>query len=365
MKTNFKKALEKSPVVASAPCRIDAGGTLDLSMFYLPLQHLSPSTVNIALKLRTRVTLKPFTADRLKVSSTGFKSVTVSPERASFRHPLGLIFAVAAHFNARGVHIHIDSASPPKSALGGSSVAAVALIAAFFRLLDPERHPPLPRSRIALLAHAIEAGVAGVPCGIQDQLAAAYGGVNAWHWKADGKIPFRRVPLLKKKDFKAFERHLLLCYGGKPHESRDVNGKWVRQFLEGKNRKAWEAIASIACEVEKAILRKNFQRVAEALNAETELRLKMTPEVLDAAGKKLFASAKALGCGARFTGAGGGGCVWAVGEADRIEALRERWQVLAKKTRGAHLLPVAVDGDGVLSDVGFDVTKTTFRRGTG
>ncbi len=349
MKVDVQKILERSPVEASAPCRIDAGGTLDLPTFHLALRHLSPATVNVALDMRTRVVLKPFTPGRLKVSSSGFETVTASPERVSFRQPLGLIFAVAAYFNARGIHIHIDSASPPRSALGGSSVAAVALVAAFSKLFHSDKAPFPSRGRMALLAHAIEAGVAGVPCGLQDQLAAAYGGVNAWHWKAEpGKSPFSRTGLLRKRDFKTLEQHLLLCYCGRPHESKDINGKWVQRFLEGRDRPLWEAIVSNTRRLEEAIAGKDFQAAARALLAETELRLKMTPEVLDSAGKKLFKAAGDEGCGARFTGAGGGGCVWAVGEKERIEALRTRWETIVQDTREARLLPVAVDSKGVL-----------------
>jgi len=349
MTTHMQKMLERAPVEASAPCRIDAGGTVDLSTFHLPLQHLSPSTVNLALNLRTRVILKPFTAGKLKVSSKGFKSVAVSPETASFRHPLGLIFAVAAHFNATGVHIHIDSASPPRSALGGSSAAAVALVAAFSKLEAPDQKAPLSPRRIALLAHAVEAGVAGVPCGLQDQLAAAFGGVNAWYWQSgSGKAGFRRVRLLSAKDFPLLQRHILLCYCGRPHVSRDINGRWVQQFLEGKHRSLWADIISITHRLEQALKEKDFAACARLLSEETALRLRLTPDVLDPAGKKLFRAAKEQGCGARFTGAGGGGCVWAVGEKECIEALKEPWTKILSKIKGARFLPVAIASKGVL-----------------
>ncbi len=107
--------------------------------------------------------------------------------RASYSHPLGLMFAIAGYFNASGVHIEITSSSPPRSALGGSSAAAVAITAAFSAILLKE-NKIISRQHIAMLAHTIEETVAGVPCGMQDQLAAAYGGVNEWYWpgKIDG-----------------------------------------------------------------------------------------------------------------------------------------------------------------------------------
>ena len=38
MSVNLKRYLESKPVETSAPCRIDMGGTLDISTFYYPLE---------------------------------------------------------------------------------------------------------------------------------------------------------------------------------------------------------------------------------------------------------------------------------------------------------------------------------------
>jgi len=130
----IKNIFESKQIEVSAPCRIDMGGTLDISTFYYPLRYLNPCTFNIAIGLRTKVTLSPYERGMVKVSSRGFESVEYPIDEVPFNHPLGLMFAVAAYFRYEGVHIQIDSSSPPRSALGGSSVAAVALIAAFMNL---------------------------------------------------------------------------------------------------------------------------------------------------------------------------------------------------------------------------------------
>ena len=156
--------LDSNPIEASAPCRIDMGGTLDIPTFYYPLRHLDPCTFNIALGLRTRVRLQPYTKGVIKISSRGFKDAEFQADAAPFDHPLGLMFATAAYFNAGGVHIDIESGSPPRSALGGSSVAAVALVAAlsalFQRVGESDNHTN--RRLIALLACKLEEAVAGV-----------------------------------------------------------------------------------------------------------------------------------------------------------------------------------------------------------
>jgi D-glycero-alpha-D-manno-heptose-7-phosphate kinase len=120
MEVNLRQILEAEPIETSAPCRLDMGGTLDLSTFFFPLRHLSPCTFNIALDLRTHVRLRPHRDGWVKVSSRGFEAAEFPADELPFQHAMGLIFATAAYFQASGVHIEIESSSPPRSALGGS-----------------------------------------------------------------------------------------------------------------------------------------------------------------------------------------------------------------------------------------------------
>lgn len=342
-------------IEASAPCRVDVGGTLDISTFFYPLQQTAPCTVNMALNLRTRVRLLPNRNRKVRVSSKGFKSAEYSIADAPFQHPLGLVFAVAAFFRAEGVHILIDSASPPKSALGGSSVAAVALVAAFVGALGQIQTLTLAlRKKIALLAHAIEVSVAGVPCGLQDQLAAAFGGVHAWYWQAGLQgVGFRRRSLINRKDFEKMGRHLLLAYCGVPHESRNVNARWVGQFLNGTRRSQWQEIVSCTHRFADALAAADYRTAAAAMNRETAIRRKMTPDVLDAVGRRLVDAAGRFSCGARFAGAGGGGCIWALGHPDDIGRLKEAWETILAERKDACLLASQIDAEGLRFPSGF------------
>ncbi|MFC1815364.1 galactokinase [Thermodesulfobacteriota bacterium] len=352
MSEQIKRILEFEKVEASAPCRIDMGGTLDIDTFYYPLKHLGPCTFNIALSLRTRVTLLPNQNRMVKVSSKGFKSAEYLLPAAPFNHPLGLIFAVAAFFGAEGVHIIIDSSSPPRSALGGSSVAAVALVAAFAKASGQIKALTAgARKKIALLAQRLEVSVAGVPCGLQDQLAAVYGGVNAWYWQADLKgTNFKRKAIFRKHGLKKIERHLLLAYCGVPHESKNINTKWVRQFLVGRNRDFWEEISICTEKFVRAIQGRNFRDAVVSMNMETAIRRRMTPDVLDELGNKLVDSAIKNNCGARFAGAGGGGSIWALGDLEDIDKLKGSWETVLSERKGAGLLEVHIDPEGLRFD---------------
>ena len=288
----------------------------------------------------------------VKVSSKGFQSAAFPLEKAPFRHPLGLIFAIAVYFQAAGIHIEIESTSPPKSALGGSSAAAVALVSALAHLYTKKGKPALNKKKIIQLAHGVEESVAGVPCGLQDQLAAAYGGVNLWYWpEAIDQPLFRKVAVLEKRACKKLEPHLLLAYCGIPHASKDINQKWIDQFLAGKNRKLWMEIVTHTKNFGDSLKKGDFKSTIKSMNCEMTIRRKMTPEVLDKMGDRLVVSAVKNHCGAKFTGAGGGGCVWAFGGIEDIEKLKPKWEALLASRKGARLLSTKVDTEGVLCSV--------------
>jgi D-glycero-alpha-D-manno-heptose-7-phosphate kinase len=341
---DLKRHLESEPVIASAACRIDCGGTLDIRTFYYPLHHLSPCTFNIALNLKTKVTLLPYRSGVVKISSRGFESDERSVDLAPFNTPLGLMFAVSAYFRVGGIHIDIVSESPPRSALGGSSTAAVALIGALFMAL----HGRASQEKTVLLAHAIEESVAGVPCGIQDQLAAAYGGVHAWYWPSEPTdSPFKSRVVLPKKDYATLEDHLLVAYCGVPHESRDINRKWVRAFVAGKHRGLWTEIVHATRAFVKALNIKDWTSAVQAMNKEVDIRRQMTPEVFDDMGEDLLKTARGCDCAARFTGAGGGGCLWALGDKRNIEKLEPLWAEVLSQRDEARLIDAKVDQRGL------------------
>lgn len=327
----LKRSLELHPVTVSAPCRIDFGGTLDISSFFFPLRNLMPTTFNIALSMRTRVTLSPWTEGKIRISSRGFDSVEFDHGCSPYNHPMGIMLCICDYFNANGVHVSIQSASPPRSALGGSSVAAVALIAGLIAVAENIDPSMLPLDRIVLLAYAIESSVLRVPCGMQDQLAAAYGGVNAWRFTGDVVgLPYERRIILPPSAYPKLESSILAAYCGDPHESVNINGKWVDHFMKAADRSLWHDIMDLTRKFSDAVAVEDYDTAAILMNRETDLRLSMTPDVLDNTGYRLAQCAKEAHCGIRFTGAGGGGCVWAVGRPEHIQALKPLWaEVLA------------------------------------
>jgi len=144
------------------------------------------------------VTLTPFKDGRVAISSEGFAREEEYPiERLPFTKPFGIFWAAVAYFGLHGLKVHIRSDSPVRSALGGSSTALVALLKALSKLALDQNERTLSRPDILYLGYHLEDGVSGGHCGIQDQAAAVYGGVNQWTWcYGDRRKPFRRESLL-------------------------------------------------------------------------------------------------------------------------------------------------------------------------
>jgi D-glycero-alpha-D-manno-heptose-7-phosphate kinase len=348
--SSLKKILERFPVEASAPCRIDSGGTWDIKALALPLVPVLPVTVNIALTLRTTVILAPFAEGRVRVSSQGFShEEEYAADAPRFDTPFGLFFAALAHFMGHGVEVHIKTASPVKAALGGSSTALIALIKALSKAAAHLGAPMLTKRQILHLGYHLEDAVSAGKCGIQDQAAAVYGGVNQWNWHYEStQRLFRRQSLLDPAGQTELSERLLLAYSGTSHVSSRVNQAWIREFLSGKTRDGWIKVNEVVRNLGRRIKEKAWKEAVCLLREEMAVRREITPDALIPITDRLIRQAEDAGCGARFTGAGAGGSVWALGEKDKIDDLRTLWGDTLASVKGGGLLHCRVDPKGTL-----------------
>jgi D-glycero-alpha-D-manno-heptose-7-phosphate kinase len=344
-----KDLLSKQSVVASAPCRIDSGGTWDIKALALPLETIQPTTVNIALTLRTSASLHPYEAGRVKISSVGFGAPEIFPiDRLPFDTRFGLFFAAVSFFGFHGLEVKINSQSPVRSALGGSSTALVALISALSKTASYLGRKDLSRKEILHAGYHLEDGVSGGNCGIQDQAAAVYGGVQHWEWSyGSHKTLFRRRALLDRKGQLALSRRLLVAYSGKRHTASSTNRRWIRDFLSGRTRTGWLKVNETVRRFGRAVEARDWRQAAALIREEMSVRREITPEALTPVTAELIETAENAGCGARFTGAGAGGSLWAIGDVDRIDTLRRIWETRLVKIKGAAILDCQVDPSGV------------------
>jgi len=346
---SISKILQKHPIESSAPCRVDSGGTWDIKAMALPLEKFYPVTVNFALNLRTAVTLLPFEEGMVSVTSEGFAASEDYPiGRVPFDSPFGIFFAAVSYFGFQGIQVRIRSDSPVKSALGGSSTALVALVKALSKVNSMFGGKELKAGEVLHLAYHLEDSVSKGKCGIQDQAAAAYGGVHLWNWHYGrrGSL-FARTPLADRKELREFSDRMVVAFSGKSHVSARINRNWIAEFLSGKTRSGWIKANEIVRSLADGLKAKDWNGCARLLREEMAVRREITPDALIPITERLIGTAETAGCGARFAGAGCGGTVWALGEKDRIQRLREKWAAHLKPIRGARVLECAIDPVGV------------------
>ena len=158
---------------ASAPVRIcDNGGWTD-TWFGGPGRILNIAvTPGVEVSIRTTAGPDPVVLD---VESFGDRYSLVPRAPRVARHPL-LEAALDAFPPPRGlaVEVSVRSGVPAGCGTGTSAAVAVALLGGLAALRHEERSP----RDIAYAAHRLEVDILGVQSGIQDQLSAAFGGIN-------------------------------------------------------------------------------------------------------------------------------------------------------------------------------------------
>lgn len=346
---DLHEVLTNKIVESSAPCRVDFGGMWDAKALALIGHHVKPQTINIALNLRTQVSLESYIPDYIKVSAKGFADEESHISQLPFDTPLGLIFAICYFFRISGVYIRISSSFPNRSGLGGSGTVAVALIDVIIKALKLGNvKSAFSLKEIVELAHEIEDGLRLSFTGLQDQAAAAYGGANIWSWHYENRaLLFKRKILWNLEQIKDANKHILVAYTGLARSSNEMNLRSMQSFFYGANREKWITLNELTKEFGDTLQRQDWSSAVRVMQEEVAIRKSINPEVLTPELENFIKVANQNHCGARFAGAGRGGCVWAIGEEHQIRTLSESWYQLANKTRGAYLLKANVEAVGL------------------
>ncbi len=121
----------------------------------------------------------------------------------------------------------------------------------------------------------------------------------------------------------------------------------IKDFLSGQTRPTWIKVNEIVHRLAQALKRQDWKQAANLLQEEMALRKEITPEALIPITEKLRDQAENQGCGARFTGAGAGGSLWALGQIEDIRKLREMWEKILVSVKDARVLDCEVDPVGV------------------
>ncbi|HJR60260.1 MAG TPA: hypothetical protein VJ813_12695 [Vicinamibacterales bacterium] len=324
-------------IESSAPTRIDlAGGTLDIWPLYL--FHENAQTLNAAISLRAHCSIRPRGDARIAIISddTGVRVEADHWSELRDNHDLKLLGRLLHYFQAEGLEVRTRSESPFGAGIAGSSALNIAVCGALAAWCER----PLPPELLLQIAQNVEAQVIDVPTGAQDYRPAYYGGISAVELDVDG---IRRIAL--PVDAADLQSRIVLAYTNASRNSGINNWEMIKRHIDGDRevQGRFARIRDIAGDMRLALERQDWVAVGRHVADEWENRKGLARGVTTPAIDAMLAAASAAGAaGGKVCGAGGGGCLFCIGEPDAVPAIR-----LALAGAGARLLDFRVETEGL------------------
>lgn len=203
-----------------------------------------------------------------------------------------------------GIEVHTMSDLPAQTGLGSSSSFTVGLLNALYAY----QGKMVPALKLAQDAIYVEQKLIGEKVGLQDQCAAAVGGLNYFEFRQDGTISYKPVviPEERKQNFK---NNLMLFYTGVQRFAEKVLTEQINKTKKGE---VTSDLANIRKMVDRGfdILTSNQDLSAfgellhEAWLSKKNLSSAISNDYLDSIYDKAM---KAGALGGKLLGAGGGG----------------------------------------------------------
>ena len=217
------------------------------------------------------------------------------------------------------LEVELHCAVPPGASTGTSAAVSVAIIAA----LDQLRSGHLTPYEIARIAHRIEVEDLGLQSGIQDQLCAAYGGINLIEIAAFPHAAVSPIQLSNQLWWE-LERRLVLVYVGRPHHSSAVHRDVIEHLgAAAHSDPRLERMRVLARDAKDALMTGRWDLLGRTWEANTQVQRELHPGLVSPEFEQIMAIANAHDCaGCKVNGAGGdGGSVTVLG-GDRSSSKR-------------------------------------------
>lgn len=246
----------------------------------------------------------------------------VDPENIVFdKHPL-LEAAIRVMNLPQNLafEVTIRSSVPAGCSVGTSASVSVALIGA----LDRASYGRMTPGEVAMKAQEIETVHLKQQCGIQDQIAAAYGGILHINMF---KYPYAQVSYLELPNAIRweFETRATLIFLGEVHQSTSVHEKVIRGLENaGPEAPALCKLRTFAQRAKNAIYEADLRELGRIMIANTDAQEELHPELISQKAHQVIEIAKKFGAiGWKVNGAGGeGGSITLLSPPDWAERQR-------------------------------------------
>ncbi len=275
------------------------------------------------------------------------EALWINPEKPAYdQHPLiqGAVNSIPLPRDLL-LHVTLFSHVPAGSSTGTSASVCVALLGALDHLSPPNRSV----HDIAYLAHRVETEKLGLQSGIQDQLAASYGGIC---YIDMFKYPEAHVTKLDLDDALRTElgERLSLIYLGQSHSSSAMHEE-VIAFLEekGAQYKVIRELRALAERAKNYLQEGDIESYGQMMIQNNECQRSLHEGLISEEANTVIALAhKFKASGWKVNGAGGkGGSLTILGSRDvtlRNDMVRE----IDSLGRGIYSIPISLVPSGLM-----------------
>jgi D-glycero-alpha-D-manno-heptose-7-phosphate kinase len=242
------------------------------------------------------------------------------------------------------LEVAIHSEAPAGAGTGTSAAVTVALVGAL-DALTPGRLTP---HEVAAAAQRVETEMLRRQCGIQDQLASAYGGINYIEMFVYPHASVSPVPVPDPVWWE-LERRLLLVYLGKSHDSSAIHETVIRSLENaGPDSPALVDLRRTAPRSRDALAAGDFEGLGRAMTESTEAQGRLHPALVGTEARRVIEIAKAHGAlGWKVNGAGGEGGSITLLCGELSAAKRALVRAIEQDSPAFRSLPVALSRRGV------------------
>lgn len=283
-------------IITQAPFRMSFfGGGTDFPGFY---EKHGGSVISTTIDKYCYVNVRhlpPFFEYRNSITYSQREQVHSVEE---IRHPA--IREAMKFLDMHDLSLTYDADLPARTGLGTSSAFAVALLMGFYSL----KGKYVDKHRLAEEAIYLERELCGESGGVQDQIAAAYGGLNRIHFSKDG---FQVNPLIISQEKKhRLNQNLMMFFTGLSRFSSTIQEKH-EQAIQSKERQLLEMLALVD-QAEAALTGGDLDEFGRLLDYTWQLKRGVNAAVSNDAIDQIYQTAKQAGAlGGKLLGAGGGG----------------------------------------------------------
>jgi D-glycero-alpha-D-manno-heptose-7-phosphate kinase len=323
-------------IITSTPLRVSFfGGGTDYPVWFREYGgSVLSTTINKCCYITCR-RLPPFFEYHSRVSYSKVENVGANDR---IEHPS--VRACLQYLGIdEGIEIHHVADLPARTGLGTSSAFTVGLLLALYALRNQMRD----KHTLATEAIHVEQDLLAEAVGAQDQVSAAYGGLNRINFCQDGSIDVKRM-LASPSRIAELEDHLALFFTGFSRTASEIAQEQLK--VTPHKKRELDMMLELVNEAETILASpgRSMDEFGRLLHEGWQIKRSLTQKITNASIDEIYEAGMSAGAiGGKLLGAGGGGFMLFYVPRDRREALKARLKGLlcvpfSFSNRGSHVI---------------------------